>query len=104
TIGVSCAAAVAHESPRGGELAALIDRGHPIARCQSSELPAPSREQDVHADHESAEPPFSDGCKDLFEIGFVGGIKDVEFEPERAGGRLRVTYTDLGDNRIGWVD
>src|SRR5207248_3372852 len=42
-IGVGGAAAVAHEPARGGELAALIDRGHTVTRGERAELSAPAR-------------------------------------------------------------
>ena len=78
---IRIAVAVARQAASRDEFEHVIDSRHRVAQRQRGELRCAIVEERISYDHEAANAPFGERCKQRIEVAFGAGMKNIE--PQR---------------------
>src|SRR6266576_4197363 len=89
-------APVAYQPANFGKLAPRIRNGDPVMRRQVDQLDTPAGEEGVDVNEKGIGPLAHTSCESHIDLAASAGVEDLNFQPDCASSRLRVSQRALG--------
>jgi hypothetical protein len=87
---------VAHQPANFDKLAPRIRSGHPMMRRQVDQLDTPTGEKGIDVDENGIGPLAHKSCKSRIDLATGAGVEHLNFQPDCASSRLRVSQRAFG--------